>query len=294
MLHNDGNFSLSGQSSQSQLSGGLSSWGRSALHCQGWLCNGQCSPAPQLTWARSSSSSGRDFSRLLKSLSVCCREEKKKHIKNHLDHFPNQEKDKPSLKVHHWKVKDWNVSWTKVVGLLCGPSSALEAPPHRCSLDVFLIKNDTGNRKLGASHRTIKPCVKCSYQTKVFEWEITFWKTEHWHCAREVGQPQLCHCLSALHPRPYRALPLPPQLCRASQSFNLSLCCQPYRASSGLSPGHPASDCNDFANGTMSHFSLRRQSYQMAVLRLRPKQRRLLDSRDLLLYSLCFCRAGDN
>lgn len=32
-----------------------------------------------------------------------------------------------------WKEEDWNVNWTKVVGLLRGPNSALEAPPYCCS-----------------------------------------------------------------------------------------------------------------------------------------------------------------
>lgn len=125
--------------------------------------------------------------------------------------------------------------------------------------DEYLwYKNGTGNRKLGASHRT---CEKCSYQTKVFEWEITFWKsigtvlkkldsfssaTAYHHCIYILTET--CHLLWSF--------------VRASQSFNLSLCCQSYKASSGLSPGLPASDCNDFANGTMSQFSLQRQSYQ--------------------------------
>lgn len=42
----------------------------------------------------------------------------------------------------------------------------------------------------------------------------------------------------------------------------ISLCFQSYKASSGLSPGLPASDYSDFANGTMSQLSLQRQSYQ--------------------------------
>lgn len=32
-----------------------------------------------------------------------------------------------------WKEEDWNVNWTKVVGLLRGLNSALEAPPYCCS-----------------------------------------------------------------------------------------------------------------------------------------------------------------
>lgn len=32
-----------------------------------------------------------------------------------------------------WEEEDWNVNWTKVVGLLHGPNSALEAPPYCCN-----------------------------------------------------------------------------------------------------------------------------------------------------------------
>lgn len=149
----------------------------------------------QFICASSSSSSGRDFNRLLKSASVCCGGRKKKNpqaSQNHLlSTFWNQEEFKPSPKeksLKSSKIKDLNVHWIQGVGRTSGKSlqaTILWAAQPGSTAAVDMLDHCT-------HYSEIQPC------RLLLTWVTAFGRLSNGTLLKKsTGHLQLCHCLSS-------------------------------------------------------------------------------------------------